>query len=42
MCDKAEVEEQKLVTSQKKLVIIRVHAGVPTTEVTQISDYKNV
>lgn len=37
-----EVEEQKLVTSQKKLVIIRVHPGVPTTEVTQISDFKNV
>lgn len=42
MCDKAEVEEQRLVTSQEKLVIIRVHAGVPPTEVTQISDYKNV
>lgn len=42
MCDKAEVEEQRLVTSQEKLVIIRVHAGVPTTEVTQISDYKKV
>lgn len=42
MCDKAEVEEQRLVTSQEKLVIIRVHAAVPPTEVTQISGYKKV
>lgn len=42
MCDKAEVEEQRLVTSQEQLVVIRVHPGVPPTEVTQISGYKNV